>query len=80
MIASSEAFYAHVQAEPEDRQVSSSGALGYDEAEWLAWQAALSYVRPLMERMVAYNDTQTRSEPMKCIADDMRKCLEGMRP
>lgn len=79
-LTSAVAFDEYIKSQPDGRQVSASGCLGYDEAEWQAWQEALEYVRPLLERMIQYHDTTCRSEPMFDIARDMRAFLEGMKP
>lgn len=73
------AFDEYIKTVPDGRQVSLNGCLGYDEAEWEAWRAALDYVSPLLKRMIAYHDTQCRSEPMFDIAHDMREFLKGMK-
>lgn len=78
-LTSSAAFGEYVKATAAGRPVSKSGAHGYNEAEWEAWQAALLYVSPLIERMVQLHASTCRSEPMSDIARDAHIFLEGMK-
>ena len=80
MRSSSEAFWEYVKATALDgsRTVSPNGVPGYDEEEWEAWKAAMQYVRPLLERLVRYQDYIGKTEPFSDIYQDASKVLRSL--